>query len=62
MTKAPNAKTLAAIAEMREMQAHPENYKTYSDVDEMFNEILKRWFYRRNGLKKMFVWRKNADL
>lgn len=37
----PNAETLAAFAEVEEMKAHPEKYKSYTDVDEMFGELLK---------------------
>lgn len=37
----PNAETLAAMAEVEEMKKHPENYKAYSDVDEMFRDLLK---------------------
>lgn len=37
---APGAETLAALEEIREMKLHPEKYKAYSDVDEMFREIL----------------------
>lgn len=37
----PNAETLAAMAEVEEMKKHPENYKAYSDVDEMFKDLLK---------------------
>lgn len=36
----PNAKTLAAIAECEDAITHPEKYKWYDDVDEMFQEIL----------------------
>ena len=37
----PNAETLAAMAEVEEMKKHPEKYKSYTDVDEMFRELLK---------------------
>lgn len=37
----PNADTLAAMAEVEEMKKHPEKYKSYTDVDEMFRELLK---------------------
>lgn len=37
----PNAETLAAMAEVEEMKKHPEKYKSYTDVDEMFKELLK---------------------
>ena len=36
----PNAETLAAIEEVNEMKRHPERYKGYTDVDEMFRERL----------------------
>ncbi len=36
----PNAITLAAMQETEEMRKHPENYKGYSDVDEMMGDIL----------------------
>lgn len=38
----PNKETLETFDEVEEMQKHPENYKKYSSVDEMFAEdILK---------------------
>ncbi len=37
----PNAETLAAMAEVEEMKKHPEKYKSYTDIDEMFRELLK---------------------
>ncbi len=37
----PNADTLAAIAEVEKMKKQPEKYKGYTDVDEMFKELLK---------------------
>ena len=37
----PNAVTLAALKEVEEMKKHPENYKSYTDVDEMIMELLK---------------------
>lgn len=35
----PNAETLAAIAEAEEMMKHPEDFKSYTDIDEMFAEL-----------------------
>ncbi|GHV03687.1 addiction module antitoxin RelB [Campylobacterota bacterium] len=40
--RVPNADTLAAIAEVREMQAHPENYKTYASADELMRDVFKK--------------------
>ena len=37
----PNAKTLAAIKEVEEMKNQPSKYKSYSDVDEMMEDLLK---------------------
>lgn len=39
--KAPNAETLEAIEEVKQMKEHPELYKGYTDVDEMIKELLK---------------------
>ncbi len=36
-----NAETLEAIKEVEMMKAHPENYKGYTDVDEMMEDLLK---------------------
>jgi len=36
----PNADTIAAIREAEEMKAHPELYKGYTDVHQMFEDIL----------------------
>ena len=36
----PNADTLAAIAEVEEMEKHPELAKTYSSVDELMEDLL----------------------
>ncbi len=36
----PNAVTLAAMEEAREMQRHPEKYKSYSNAEEMIEDIL----------------------
>ena len=37
----PNAETVAAIEEVEEMKKHPEEYKGYTDVDEMMRNLLK---------------------
>lgn len=31
---------LEALAEVEEMERHPENYKGYTDIDEMMRELL----------------------
>ena len=36
----PNAVTLAALEETEKMKRHPENYKSYGDVDRMMEDIL----------------------
>ncbi|MBQ7161872.1 MAG: type II toxin-antitoxin system RelB/DinJ family antitoxin [Clostridia bacterium] len=36
----PNAVTLAAMDEAKEMRRHPERYKSYNDVDQMMEDIL----------------------
>lgn len=36
----PNEETLKAFEEEEDMLKHPERYKFYDDVDEMFAEIL----------------------
>ncbi len=36
----PNAETVEALDEVKDMKQHPENYKGYDDVDEMFKELL----------------------
>lgn len=36
----PNSDTLEAIREVEDMKRHPENYKSYTDVDAMFKELL----------------------
>lgn len=41
LKEVPNAETLAAIAEVQEMKKHPEKHKGYTDIDEMFKELLK---------------------
>lgn len=36
----PNEETLAALAEAEDIKKHPDKYKSYTDVDEMFKELL----------------------
>lgn len=36
----PNAETLAAMREVEDIIAHPDRYKGYASVDEMFADIL----------------------
>ena len=36
----PNQETLDAFEELHYMEEHPEEYKSYDDVDEMFQELL----------------------
>jgi DNA-damage-inducible protein J len=36
----PNRETLEAIAEVQKMKRHPERYKGYRDVDELFADAL----------------------
>lgn len=36
----PNAETLAAIKEVEDMKKNPSNYKSYSDVDSMMEDLL----------------------
>lgn len=36
----PNADTIEALEELQYMKEHPEEYKSYKSVDEMFDEIL----------------------
>ena len=36
----PNAETLEALNEVKDMKRFPEKYKGYDDVDEMFKELL----------------------
>lgn len=36
----PNAETLEALAELKYIKAHPEEYKSYISVDAMIDEIL----------------------
>lgn len=35
----PNAETIAAIEEAKEMEAHPERYKGYSSFKDVLNEV-----------------------
>ncbi len=37
----PNAETLAAIEECEDAIKHPEKYKSYTNVEEMMEELLK---------------------
>jgi DNA-damage-inducible protein J len=37
----PNAETLAAIEEIRQMKKNPSKGEAYSDVDEMMQDLLK---------------------
>jgi DNA-damage-inducible protein J len=37
----PNQETLDAIAEVQDMKRHPERYKGYSNIDELFADALK---------------------
>lgn len=36
----PNAETLEAMKEVEYMQQHPDEFKGYTNVDEMFKELL----------------------
>ncbi len=36
----PNAETIEAIQEVKKMKANPDMGKTYSDVDQMMEELL----------------------
>ena len=36
----PNAETVAALNEVADMKAHPEQYKRYASFDELLNEVL----------------------
>lgn len=36
----PNEETLEAMEEVKRMEEHPEQYKGYTDVDRMFEELL----------------------
>lgn len=37
----PNARTISALKEVEDMEKHPELYKSYSDVDELMEDLLK---------------------
>ena len=37
----PNENTLQALAELEEMEKHPEDYKTYDNVDELMEDLLE---------------------
>lgn len=37
----PNAATLAVLKEVEDMKKNPSKYRSYSDVDEMMEDILK---------------------
>ena len=37
----PNKKLLKALKEAEKMQKHPEKYKGYHNVDELFEDLLK---------------------
>lgn len=37
----PNAATLAALKEVEDMKKNPSKYRSYSDVDEMMEDIFK---------------------
>ena len=39
-TEVPNEVTMAAMDECYEMQKHPERYKSYTDVEQMMEDIL----------------------
>ena len=39
-TEVPNAQTQEAIEEVRRLKANPEEGKTYSDVNQMMEELL----------------------
>lgn len=36
-----NAETLEAMEEVKQMKQHPESGKSYTDIDEMMEELLK---------------------
>ena len=36
----PNSDTLEALLELRYMEQHPEEYKTYESAENMFKDIL----------------------
>ena len=35
-----NAESLAAMQEVEDMERHPEQYKTYTDIDELMKDLL----------------------
>ena len=37
----PNKETLEAIEEIKEMEKHPEKYKSYSSAEEIIDEVRK---------------------
>lgn len=37
----PNAETVQALEEVKEMEKHPSAYKGYTDVDAMMRDLLK---------------------
>lgn len=37
----PNVTTLSAIAEVEEMEKHPELSKTYTSIDDLMKDLLK---------------------
>ncbi len=37
----PNKKLLKALKEVEKMKKHPEKYKGYTNVDELFEDLLK---------------------
>ena len=39
-TEVPNEETKRAMEEARDMQRHPEKYKSYSSAEEMLEDIL----------------------
>ena len=39
-SEVPNEETYEAISEVEDMKRHPEKYKSYDDVDQMFKELL----------------------
>ena len=41
ISRTPNQETLEAIREIEEMKKNPENYKGYTNVDEMMKELLQ---------------------
>lgn len=39
--KEPSDRLLSAIKEVEEMEKHPERYKSYNNVEEMFEDLNK---------------------